>query len=149
MKQELFKKDFLAGMLLIGTGGAAMFIAQGYRFGSVTRMGPGFFPTVLGAILVVLGVCIIVLGLRNSERILANLSVRALLLLPLSLVLFGILMDKAGFIPALAALIFLSAAAGKGFRLVEVLILTVVVTAATSALFIWGLELPYPLIKGF
>jgi hypothetical protein len=149
MKLDALKKEFWAGMLLIGTGGAAMFIARDYRFGSVLRMGPGFFPTVLGAILVVLGVCIMVLGLRNSETIQGRISVRALLLLPLSLVLFGILMDRAGFVPALAALIFVSAASGRRFKIVEVLLLTAVLTAAMAALFIWGLELPYPLIKGF
>ena len=45
-------KDFWAGMMLIGIGAAAMFIARDYRFGSALRMGPGFFPTILGGILI-------------------------------------------------------------------------------------------------
>jgi hypothetical protein len=69
--------------------------------------------------------------------------------MPLSLVLFGILMQLAGFIPALVALVFVSAASGREFKLMEVLLLTVVLTVASVALFIWGLGLPYPLIKGF
>jgi hypothetical protein len=145
----LNKKDFWAGTMLIGIGAAAMFIARGYRFGSALRMGPGFFPTILGGILIAFGVCIMALGLRSGEKIQEKLSLRALVMLPLSLVLFGFLMEKAGFLPALAALVFGSAASGREFKFLEVLLLTAVLTVASAALFIWGLGLPYPLIKGF
>jgi hypothetical protein len=145
----LNKKDFWAGAMLIGFGAAAMFIARGYRFGSALRMGPGFFPTILGGILIAFGVCIMALGLRSGEKIQEKLSLRALVLLPLSLLLFGFLMEKAGFLPALAALVFGSAASGREFKFLEVLLLTAVLTVASAALFIWGLGLPYPLIKGF
>ena len=148
MKLDLPKKDVWAGLMLIVVGSAAMFIASGYRFGSALRMGPGFFPTLLGAMLIVFGICIMMQGLRSSERIQENLSIRALILLPLSLVIFGLLIETTGFIPSIVALIFLSAAAGKEFKIVEVLFLTVVLTVASTALFIWGLELPYPMIKG-
>jgi hypothetical protein len=58
-------------------------------------------------------------------------------------------MTYAGFIPALAALIFGSASAGREFKFIEVLLLTLVLTGISVAVFIWGLGLPYPLIKGF
>lgn len=135
--------------MFAGFGVAAMFIARDYRFGSATRMGPGFFPTVLGGILVAFGACIMALGLRGGEKIQGRVSLRALGLLTLSLILFGLLMQWAGFIPALVALVILSAASGRDFRLLEILMLTVILVAASVALFIWGLELPYPLFKGF
>jgi hypothetical protein len=150
MKLELQKnKDFWAGLMLIGIGAAAMFIARDYQFGSALRMGPGFFPTILGGILIGFGICIMAVGLRSGEKIQGSLSLQVLILLPLSLVLFGILMEKAGFLPALVALVFVSAASGKEFKFVEVLLLTALLTVASGALFIWGLGLPYPLIKGF
>ncbi len=150
MKQELRKnKDFWAGMMLIGIGAAAMFIAREYRLGSASRMGPGFFPTVLSAILIAFGVAIMAAGLRSGEKIQGSLSLRALILLPASLVLFGVLMEVAGFIPALVALVFLSAASGREFAFGEVSLMTALLTVASVALFIWGLGLPYPLIKGF
>ena len=69
MKMELRKnKDFWAGMMLIGIGAAAMFIAREYRFGSALRMGPGFFPIILGGILVVFGVCIMAIGMRQRRE---------------------------------------------------------------------------------
>jgi hypothetical protein len=99
--------------------------------------------------MIVFGICIMAVGLRSGEKIEGRLSFRALVMLPLSLVMFGGLMEYAGFIPAMVALVFMAAASGREFKVVEVLILTVVLTVASVALFIWGLGLPYPLIKGF
>jgi hypothetical protein len=149
VSQLLKNRDFWAGMMFVGFGAAAMFIARDYRFGSAMRMGPGFFPTILGGILIAFGVCIMAVGLRRGERIQERVSIRALVLLPLSLILFGLLMHWAGFIPALVVLIFMSAASGREFHFLEVLMLTGILTAAAVALFIWGLELPFPLFKGF
>lgn len=141
-------KDVWAGVMFIAVGGGAMLIARGYTFGSALRMGPGFFPTLLGAILVLFGLSILARGLRRPERLEARWSLRALVMLPLSLVLFGILMQHAGFVPALVVLAFGSAAAGREFKLVEVLLLTLVLTGLSVGIFIWGLGLPYPLVKG-
>ena len=150
MKLELRNnKDFWAGLMLIGTGAAAMFIARDYRFGSALRMGPGFFPTILGGILIAFGISIMAVGLRSNVKIQGRLSLRALIMLPLSLVLFGKLMEHAGFIPAMAALVFVSAASGREFKVVEVLLLAVLLTGISMVVFVWGLGLPYPLIKGF
>lgn len=142
-------KDFWAGIMLIATGAATVIIARDYRFGTTLHMGPGYFPSVLGGTLVLFGIYVVAMGLRRNEKIKGSYSLRALILLPSSLVLFGVLMDHAGFIPALVALVFGSAAAGREFKFVEVLLLTVVLTVLSVATFIWGLELPYPLIRGF
>jgi len=145
----LNNRDFWAGMMLITIGVAAIFIARDYPAGSALRMGPGFFPTMLGGIVILLGFGVMVTGMRGKERIRAVFSPRALVALPLALILFGVLMERAGFVPALAVLIFGSAAAGREFRFVEVLLLTVLMTALSAVVFIWGLGLSYPLIKGF
>ena len=142
-------REFWAGMMFFGIGAAAIFIARGYPFGTTLRMGPGYFPSVLGGSLMLFGIYIMVKGLRSNEKIKGAWSVRALIVLSLSLVLFGVLMERAGFIPALAALIFGSAAAGREFRFGEVLLCAVFLTVLSVAVFIWGLGLPYPLIKGF
>jgi hypothetical protein len=143
-------QDLWAGAMLIATGAAAALVARGYPFGTVRRMGPGYFPTALGCILVLFGAYFVVRALRarGGEPILGPWPVRALVVLPLALVLFGILMARAGFIPALAVLIVGSASAGKEFRLVEVLLLTAALILFAVAVFVWGLGLPYPLIAG-
>jgi putative tricarboxylic transport membrane protein len=142
-------RDFWAGLMLIGTGATALFIGRNYAFGTALRMGPGYFPSVLGGMLVLFGLYLVASGLRSKEEIEGSWSLRALIVLPLSLVLFGVLMEHAGFVPALMVLIVGSAAAGTDFRLIEALLLAVGLTALSVALFIWGLGLPYPLLVGW
>jgi hypothetical protein len=134
--------------MLIAIGAAAIFIGRDYPFGTALRMGAGFFPLVLGAALVLFGVYFAVRGLRSTDRIEGNWSPRALVILPLAFVLFGVLMQHAGFVAALFVLVVGSAAAGTEFKLVEVLVLAGVLTVMCVALFIWALGLPYPLFSG-
>jgi hypothetical protein len=145
----LERKDFWSGLMLIVIGGGALIIARNYQFGSSLRMGPGYFPTLLGAMLVMFGVYFMVQGMRNGgEKLTGSWSLRALIVLPLSLVLFGLLIDRAGFVPALIALIVGSAAASRQSRPIEVLAFAVLLTAFCVVVFVWLLGLPYELIAG-
>ncbi len=142
-------RDFWSGLMFFLFGAVAVFVAREYPFGKALRMGPGYFPTLMGWILILFGIYIMGKGLRRSEKIQDNWSIRAMILLPIMIILFGVLMERAGFIPALALLAFGSAAASKEFHWGEVLLLTVVLTGLSLTVFIWGLGLPFPLIKGF
>jgi hypothetical protein len=142
-------RDFWAGLMLIAIGVAAIVIARNYTFGTALRMGPGYFPSVLGGLLILFGLYLTAVGLKTHDQIVGNWSLRALIVLPLSLVLFGLLMEHAGFVPALMVLIAGSAAAGTEFKLIEVLLLAVGLTAFAVVLFIWGIGLPYPLVVGW
>src|SRR6266496_2768311 len=144
----LNNKDFWAGVMLLAVGGTAAFIARDYPFGTTLRMGPGYVPTVLGGLLALFGLYFIAKGFRSTEVIEGNWSLRALIVLPLSFGLFGVVIEYAGFIPALIVLVFGSAAASREFRFVEVALLTVVMIAQSVTVFIWGLGLPYPPIAG-
>jgi hypothetical protein len=142
-------KDLWAGLMHIGTGAIAIWIALDYPFGSTLRMGPGYFPTVLGGIMIAFGLYILALGLRkHHEKIKGNWSIRALIILPVAMVVFGILMEHAGFLPAMAALVPISALAGREFKWKEVVPLTIGLMIVCTAGFIYGLGLPYPLIRG-
>jgi len=144
----LDNKDFWAGIFLIVVGAGAVFIAHNYTFGTALRMGPGYFPTVLGGLLTLAGIYLVASGLESGEAIGGNWSLRALLLLPLSLLLFGYLIDRAGFVPAMLVLIFGSAMASTEFKFVEVLLFSIFLTALCAAVFVYALGLPYPLIVG-
>jgi hypothetical protein len=146
--QLVNNKDFWAGLLLIAIGAAAVFIARDYTFGTALRMGPGFFPIMLGLILILFGLAILASGLHRGETIAGSWSPRALIILPLALVLFGVLMEHGGFVPAMMVLIFASATASTEFRPLEALLFSIGLTALSVAVFIWGLGLPYPLITG-
>jgi hypothetical protein len=141
-------KNFLAGLFFLGTGGLGIFIAQNYPMGSALRMGPGYFPIVLSGMLILFGIYCLIQGLLKPEKLPHNWSPRALVILPIATIVFGLLMEHAGFIPALIVLIFIAAFAGREFKFVEVAILAVGLTIASWALFIYGLGLPYPLIVG-
>jgi ABC-type multidrug transport system permease subunit len=141
-------RDFFAGLLYIGTGALAMWISRDYPFGSALRMGPGYFPSVLGGIMIAFGIAVLLMGVKNNEKIKGFWSIRALFILPLSAVVFGVLMEHAGFIPALAALIPAAALSGKEFKWLEIVPLTIGLIVLSVGVFIWGLGLPYPLIKG-
>jgi Tripartite tricarboxylate transporter TctB family len=145
----LERKDFWSGVMLIVIGGGSLIIARNYQFGSSLRMGPGYFPTVLGALLVMFGVYFLIQGLRaGAEKLTETWSLRALIILPLSLVVFGLLIDRAGFIPAMLALIIIAAASSTQFKIVEVLLFSVFLTAMCVIVFVWALGLPYELIAG-
>ena len=147
MLPNLFRtKDFWAGLFLIIVGALAAGIARNYPMGSALRMGAGYFPMVLGWILVVFGVILLLRGFISTDRIDANWSPRAFIVIPLALAAFGLLLERAGFIPALFAVIIGSAAAGSEFRPIEVLVMALALTAMCVAVFIWGLGLPYSLI---
>ena len=150
MKREfLERQDFWAGLMLIVTGAVAIFIARNYEFGSSLRMGPGYFPSVLGGLLILFGLIIAVKGLNSGEKLSKAWSPRALIVLTAALVLFGFLIDRAGFVPAMMVLIFGSALAGSQFKFVEVLLFSIFLTALCVVVFIWALGLPYPLIAEF
>jgi len=142
-------RDFWAGLMFFAIGAFAMILARDYPLGSSLRMGPGYFPIILGGILIILGFNIMIRGLRRNEVIKGKWSIRAFIILPVVIVFCGFLMDRAGFIPAIALLIFGSALAGRWFKWTEVLLFTVFLTLLSLACFVWGLNLNYPLIKGF
>ena len=142
-------KDFLAGLLFILIGALAVVFARGYPMGSAMRMGPGYFPTVLGGILFLIGVCVMLRGIFSGEKVKGEWGWKPLALIALSIVLFGFLMDKLGMIPALVAMFFAAALAGREFRFKEVLLLTVLMSVFAAGVFVYGLKLPYQLFTGW
>ncbi|MBI2508800.1 MAG: tripartite tricarboxylate transporter TctB family protein [Betaproteobacteria bacterium] len=146
MKVQLWdNKDFLAGLLMIGIGAIAFFMALDYPFGSALRMGPGYFPRVLAGILIVFGVYVGWRGLRAAEQVEGVWGWKALAFITVSLWVFGWLMDRVGLIPSLVVLFFVSALAGHEFKIKEVIVLATVMILFAWAVFIYGLGLPYRL----
>ena len=140
------KKDFCAGIMFILMGTFFALWAGNYPLGTAVRMGPAYFPTVLGWILAALGV--IVLGrsffLESDEPMRAT-NYRPLLLILSSVFLFGFLLGTAGLVVASFALMFVSATGGWDFRWKEQLINAVVMTAVNVGIFYYGLALPFKL----
>ena len=60
-------RDFWAGAMLIATGGAAIYLARDYAFGTALRMGPGYFPSVLGGLMILFGVYLLAVGAAQQR----------------------------------------------------------------------------------
>jgi hypothetical protein len=142
-------KDFLAGLLFTALGVLTVFFARHYPMGVAARMGPGYFPTVLGGLLCLFGLYILIRGLRSGEPVQGAWGWRPLGLITLSFVVFGFTMEKLGLVPSLMLLFFIAALAGREFRFREVLLLAVLMSAFAAAVFVYGLRLPYPLFGSY
>jgi putative tricarboxylic transport membrane protein len=149
MKPDLrANKDLLAGLLFLAIGVGAILVARDYPFGTAMRMGSGFFPTVLGGILVLFGVFLMARGGRSREQVPITWGWWPLACIVVSMVLFGFLLPRVGLVPALVTLFFASALGGREFRWFEVLVLAVVMTAFAVVVFVYVLKLPFQLVPG-
>jgi hypothetical protein len=140
-------RDILAGLLFVLIGAVALLAARGYPVGSAMRMGPGYFPMVLGWLLIGLGALVGLRAARSRHWEPVEWSWKPIAWISASMLLFGLLMPRLGLLPALAALFPVAAAAGREFRAVEVLVLTLLMSALAAAVFVFGLRLPYPLAR--
>jgi hypothetical protein len=140
------QEDFWAGLMFIGFGLAAIIVARDYPMGSAMRMGPGYFPTWLGAIMMLIGAVIAAMSTRIQGEGISGFAWRPMIALFTAFLVYGMAMgNDVGFIPSIALVIVIASLAIPGFRPVELILLTAVLVLGTTALFIWGLELPYPM----
>ncbi len=142
-------KDFWAGLMFIAFGLFFLVVARNYQMGSAVRMGPAYFPTVLGGMMAVLGAIVFFQSLVFAGPKLPKFSFKPLFFISLALILFGYLLKPLGFILALVVMIFVSAFGGHEFRAKEVAILTVLLIIFSVLVFVKGLTLPFPLWPAF
>lgn len=139
-------KDFWAGAMFVGFG--AFFMAWAlahYQMGSAVRMGPAYFPAVLGGLLAVLGTVILLGSLIVEGPKVPRFNFRPLLLILIGCIAYGYLVKPLGLVLATAALVFISAFGGHEFRWREVAVLYVVLVLFSVLVFVKGLGLPFPL----
>ncbi len=144
-------KDFLAGLIFLAFGLAAIRIADNdYPMGTAMRMGPGNFPVLLGGILALFGVYLAARGLGWPGKTPAPVvwDWRPVTCIVGSMLLFGFLMPRLGLVPALVAMFFVAALGGREFRWREVLVLTALMTALAVGVFVVLLKLPFQIFPG-
>jgi hypothetical protein len=134
--------------MFIGFGVGFAWVAQNYQMGTSVRMGPAYFPTMLGALLAVLGLVILVQSLLTSGSAVPRFYFRPLILIVVAIVLFGILLKPLGLVLSLVILIGVGAFGGFEFRWKEVSILYVVLAIFSVWVFVKGLGLPIPVWPG-
>jgi hypothetical protein len=116
-----------------------------YQMGTAVRMGPAYFPAVLGGMLAVLGGIILFGSLATQGPAMPPFHLRPVFFISLGVVLYGYLMKPLGLMLATGALVYVCAFGGHEFRWKEVTILYVILAAFSWLVFVKGLALPFPM----
>jgi putative tricarboxylic transport membrane protein len=141
-------KDFWAGLMFLAFGVGFAWVAQNYQMGTSVRMGPAYFPTVLGGLLAILGIAILIQSFISTGPPVAKFYFRPLVLIVVAVVLFGILLKPLGLVLSVAVLVGLGAFGGFEFKTKEVAILYVLLAIFSVLVFVKGLGLPIPVWPG-
>ena len=138
-------KDFWAGLIFVAIGAGFIALATQYRYGDMHRMGPAMFPTLVGALLALLGAVVAVRGLVLSGEPVPRFHLRPLAVSLLAIVLFGVTLQWLGLVTAVAVLVLVGACAARQVRPLESVALAVALVLFSVAVFVWLLGLPLPL----
>ncbi len=136
-------KDFYSGLIFIFFGLFAVLVAQDYPMGSALRMGPGYFPIILGSVLAVLGLIVSLRSLCLSGEAIQAWAARPLIFVLGSALAFAFLIRPLGLALTTLTLVIISSLGGREFCPREVAILSLILAALAVGLFIYGLGLPF------
>ena len=142
-------KDFWAGILFIALGIFTITMGANYTLGTAARMGPGYFPRILGILLVMLGAAIAANGLRVKGEAIPPWNWRATLVVLGSVILFGYIVEKVGVAFSTVFLIVGASAASHEFRPIESVISGIFFAALAVGVFVVGLSLQLPIWPQF
>jgi hypothetical protein len=154
------QKDFFSGLVFMVVGIAFAWGATSYTIGEGARMGPGYFPLMLGVLLTIIGVFVtfqaLVVETEDGEKI-GTAAWKPLLFIIGANVVFGVLLaglpkfgiPAMGLIVAIYALTFIAALAGDQFKAKEVAILATVLAVGSYLAFIVLLKLQFPVWPSF
>ena len=98
-------KDFWAGLIFVAIGGGFVLLAHRYRLGDMHRMGPAMFPTLVGALLVALGVILALRSLVRDGAPVPSFHARPIIMSLLAIALFAIALQWLGLVAAIAVLV--------------------------------------------
>ena len=154
------QKDFFSGLMFAIIGGGFAWGATSYSVGTGARMGPGYFPLLLGILLAILGAFTIFYSLvehtEDGDKV-GKFVWRPIVYVLGANVAFGILLaglpsfgiPAMGLIVAIFALVIIASKAGDVFDLKEVLLLAAVLSAGSYLAFIMLLKLQMPVWPTF
>ena len=154
LRDFVHKRDFYAGGLMILLGLGIALKGATYRLGSPMHMGPGFFPTMLGVLLVLVGIAIAApafvpsaQGEQQNESILPEhpewWAWFCILMSPVLFILFG---RYFGMAPGTFACVFIAALGDRKGTWKSTFILSTVVTVFGVLLFSYFLQVPMPIL---
>lgn len=140
-------KDFWSGIIYLAAALFGLIVGSNYSIGRAGQMGPGYFPIILSSLLLVFGIVAIVRAFIVPGQAITRFALKPALLIVGSVVLFALLVERAGFVIAMLASVLMSASASREFRFegLATLGLIAFITAA-ALLFVEALGVPMPLV---
>ncbi len=154
------QKDFFSGLVYVVVGGAFAIGATNYNVGTGARMGPGYFPLLLGILLAIIGAFVMFKSLtvetQDGDKI-GSWAWKPLFFIIVGNLLFGILLGglpsiglpAMGLIAAIFGTTIVVSKAGDVFNLKEVLILATILSIGSYAAFVLLLKLQFPVWPTF
>ncbi|MDP2358738.1 MAG: tripartite tricarboxylate transporter TctB family protein [Beijerinckiaceae bacterium] len=143
-------QDFWSGLLFVAFGAFGAYLSREFTFGALTKMGPGFLPTVLSYSLMAVGAIVTArsFALRGGEIQPFSLKPQALIIG--AIILFAMLIERVGLIPTVFAVILMTSYASSEFKLRDAILLGVGTSLICYVLFIYLLSVPMqPLMWNF
>lgn len=140
-------RDVIGGALVVAIGAGFLLFGRELETGTASRMGPGYFPTVLSSLMIALGATLALLALRRpgEEGWLGRVPWASVLLVVGSVVFFGLTLRGLGLAPSVLAVVLATAWASRYASLRASLALSVGLAGFCAFLFIQLLGLPLPL----
>lgn len=140
-------KDFWAGILYATFGCIALAMASGYPVGTTARMGPGYFPILLGSVLAMFGLAAIIRAFLHDGEGVDSIAWKPLALVIAGVVAFAWLLPRLGLPLSLVVLTLIPASASARFRLgLKPLLLMAALIVFCVLLFVEALGVPMPLV---
>ncbi len=139
-------QDFWSGVLFVALGIAAVVFGRDHPMGTTMRMGPAYFPTVLGTLLALIGLTLIVRATVQTGPPVGQFTFGKPVLILGATMLFGLLLRRAGLVVALITLVLVSAYASQRFRWPVALALAVGLGVGSAIAFVQLLGLPIPIL---
>lgn len=138
--------DFWSGLIFLGSGlFIALYAYTHYQMGSALRMGPGYFPVWLGGLTAILGFSVFARSFVLKGPPVAKFHWRPMVFIIGACVLYGYILKPVGLIFATVFLTAASAFGGHEFKWKEVVALCIALVIISLVVFVWGLNLPFPL----
>lgn len=154
------QKDFLSGLMFMGIGVAFAWGATTYNVGSGARMGPGYFPLMLGVLMAILGAVItfkaLVVETVGGDKM-GSWAYKPLVFIILANLIFGVLLaglpsiklPAMGMIVAIYALTFIASMAEAGWKVKNTFILATILAVGSYLAFVVLLKLQFPVWPAF
>ncbi len=139
-------RDFWTGLIYIFFGSSAIIIARDYAMGTAIKMGPAYFPTILGGLLILIGVISVIRSFIVAGIPIGAFALNGLVLVTVSVVAFGFVVRGLGLAIALPLLIIVSAYGSTRFRWRPTLVMAAGLTVFCVFVFLKGLGIPLPII---